>query len=182
MSSFKPCCCWECPSINFMGIICLSLIWDTDVGCLSHIWDSVCVCVYEIFRQRLVCLFGLCSSCRQKQSQTTAAARCRKKTTKRLFSCKMPFFPPKNSTSLKLLLLQKINQLHFFFPEIRFMEENCKNKKWDALSRIYEIWSCDFNKIYYNSTFPIKRIFQLNIIFFLAIPKQQQTLEVSVHC
>lgn len=55
--------CWgrECPSINFTGIVCLSLIWATDVGRLSHIGDGVSV-RYETLRSSLVCLFSRSSS------------------------------------------------------------------------------------------------------------------------
>lgn len=30
------------PSVNFMDIICLCLLWDADVEYLSHIWSAMC--------------------------------------------------------------------------------------------------------------------------------------------
>ena len=47
--------------VNFMHIICLSLVWNTDVGSLSHIWEAMWYS--PILWQGIVCLLGLCSSC-----------------------------------------------------------------------------------------------------------------------
>lgn len=90
-------------------------------------FEILCVCVMKYLGRGLfVCLASALPVDRNSLSQQRWHAAGKKQ--QKVFSVVKCLFFPENSTSLKLFLLQKKNQLHFC-PEIRFMKENCWNNK-----------------------------------------------------
>lgn len=58
------------PSVHFMDIICLCLLWDADVEYLSHIWSAMCYMWKKL--QDIVCFLWKTSSSHSGPGHQTA--------------------------------------------------------------------------------------------------------------